>query len=316
MQSWHLNIQREITPSLVIDAAYVGNKGVHLMVLGDWNQAAVQQAGQTLSLQARRPITNFAGIEVAFGDGYSTYHALQFKVEKRFSKGFYLLNSFTWSKGIDNASGHLEATGGDNSRVNIRNLAGDKGVSGYDQPFNNTTSLVYDLPVGKGRQFLGNANRLVDGIVGGWQFTAINTAVSGLPVNLNYSPASNYTTSSLITFRPSISGDPYTPNGGPTNYLNPATVYIPTTATTPSPYGNAGRNTVRGPGLLQPDLAMHKSFRLWSETSKLEFRAEAFNAINRTNFTTPDGNRSNATYGTITSTFPARQLQFALKLYY
>lgn len=316
VQSWHVNLQREITPSLVIDAAYVGSKGVHIMVLGDWNQAAVQQPNATLSLQARRPISNFSGIEVAFGDGYSSYHALQFKVEKRFSKGFYLLNSFTWSKGIDNASGHLETSSGDNSRVNIRNLAADKGLSGYNQPFNNTTSLVYDLPVGKGRQFLANANRIVDGIVGGWQLSAINSAVSGLPINLNYSPASNYTTSGLITFRPNITGNAYTPNGSWQSFLNPASVTIPPTAANPNPYGNAGRNTLRAPGTIQADVAMHKSVRLWSETSKLEFRAEAFNVVNRTNFTAPDGNRSNATFGTITSTFPARQVQFAMKLYY
>jgi hypothetical protein len=315
VQSWHLNIQREITPSLVVDAAYVGSHSVHLMVLGDWNQAVPNQVGQNLSLQARRPIGNFNAIEVAEGIGFANYHSFQLKVEKRYSNGLYILNSFTWSKAIDNASGHLETANGDNSRVNLADLRDEKGLSGYDQPFNNTTAIVWDLPVGRGRQYMSNANRVLDGVLGGWQFSVINTAVSGLPVNLSYNPSSAFQVSGLPTYRPNIIGNPLTPGGGPLNYLNPATVLLPTDVS--HPFGNAGRNIVRGPGLLQPDLAMHKQFRLWSEASKLEFRMEAFNAINRTNLGAPDGNRSNATFGTITSLAgPARQLQFGLKLYY
>ncbi|MDQ1471245.1 MAG: hypothetical protein QOJ99_2725, partial [Bryobacterales bacterium] len=324
VQSWHFNIQREITPTLVVDAAYVGNKSVHLMVLADYNQAVPNDATATCnvtvqtgcrSLQARRPVGNFNTIEVAEGIGFASYHSFQLKVEKRYSNGLYLLNSFTWSKAIDNASGHLETANGDNSRVNLANLRGEKGLSSYDQTVNNTTAIVWDIPVGRSRKYLGNANRIVDGVLGGWQFSVINTAVSGLPVNLTYSPTSAFQVSGLPTYRPNISGNPVTPGGGVFNYLNPANVSVPTDVS--HPFGNAGRNIVRAPGLLQPDLAMHKQFRLWSEASKLEFRAEAFNAINRTNLGAPDGNRSNASFGTITSLAgPARQVQFGLKLYY
>lgn len=315
VQSWHFNIQREITPSLVIDAAYVGSHGVHLMALGDLNQAVPNQPGQSLSLQARRPISNFNTIEVAEAVGFSSYHSFQLKVEKRYSQGLYMLNSFTWGKAIDNASGHLEALNGDNSRVNLASLHNDKGVSSYDQTLNNTTAIVWDLPVGHGRTYMSNANRIADGVLGGWQLSVINTAVSGLPVNLSYSPTSAFQVSGLVTYRPNIVGDPKTPGGGPTNYLNPANVLIPTDVS--HPFGNAGRNIVRAPGLVQPDLAMHKQFRLWSESSKLEVRAEAFNAINRTNLGAPDGNRSNGSFGTITTLAgPARQLQFGMKLYF
>ncbi len=315
VQSWHLNVQREITPTLVVDAAYVGSHSVHLMVLGDWNQAAPNQVGQNLSLQARRPISNFNAIEVAEGIGFATYHAFQLKVEKRYSGGLYVLNSFTWSKAIDNASGHLEATSGDNSRVNLADVRDEKGASSYDQTLNNTTAIVWDLPVGKNRKYMGGANMLVDGVLGGWQFSVINTAVSGLPVNLNYSPSSAFQVSGLPTYRPNIIGNPVTPGGGPLNYLNPTTVVIPTDVS--HPFGNAGRNIVRGPGLVQSDIAMHKQFRLWSESSKLEVRAEAFNFVNKTNLGAPDGNRSNSSFGTITTLAgPARQLQFGAKLYF
>jgi hypothetical protein len=95
VQSWHFTVQREIRPDLILDVAYVGNKSTHLMILGDWNQAVPNNPGQNLSLQARRPIPNFNFIEVAMSAGYGSYNALQAKLEKRYSSGLYLLNSFT-----------------------------------------------------------------------------------------------------------------------------------------------------------------------------------------------------------------------------
>ncbi len=314
VQSWHFTVQQEITPSLVIDAAYVGNRGTHLMILGDYNQAVPNQPGQNLSLQSRRPFQKFSTIEVAYGAGESDYHALQLKVEKRYSAGLYLLNSFTWSKAIDNASGHLEATSGDNSRVNIRDLRNEKGPSGYDQPFNDTTSIVYDLPYGKGRRFGADTPGAVQAVLGGWQFSAIDTLTSGIPINLSYSPTSQFQVSGLPTYRPNVIGNPVTPEGqrGVANYLNRATVLIPTDPS--QPFGNAGRNVARSHPFYQLDAAMHKRFRLWSESSALEFRAEAFNVFNQTNFQPANGNVSSSSFGSITATFPARQLQFAMKV--
>ena len=306
VQSWHFTVQQEITPTLVIDAAYVGNRGTHLMILADYNQAVPNQPGQNLSLQARRPFQKFAAVEVAYGAGASSYNALQLKVEKRYARGLYLLNSFTWSKAIDNASGHLEATSGDNSRVNIRNLASEKGPSGYDQPFNNTASVVWDIPY--------RADRMLGYALGGWQFTAIDTATSGLPINLSYSPIGQLQVSGLPTYRPNVLGNPVTPEGQRTvnTYLNRTNVVIPTDPS--QPFGNAGRNIARSHSFQQLDAALHKQFRLWSEQSSLEFRVEAFNLFNQTNFGPANGNISSGGFGSITSTFPARQVQFALKL--
>ena len=120
------------------------------MILGDFNQARPNAAGENASLQARRPIPGFQEIQAAFAGGKGDYRALQVKVERRYSRGLYLLNSFTYSRARDNASGHLETQNGDNSRVNYRNIDGDFGVSGYDQPLNNTTSVVWELPFGEG----------------------------------------------------------------------------------------------------------------------------------------------------------------------
>ncbi len=140
-QTWHFTIQRELANDLVLDLGYVGTRGVNLMILADFNQARPNNPGESVALQARRPLQNFGFIQGAFGGGFLSYHALQAKLEKRYSGGLYLLNSFTWSKAIDNASGHLETANGDNSRVNFSDLRNEKGLSGYDQPFNNTNHL-------------------------------------------------------------------------------------------------------------------------------------------------------------------------------
>ncbi len=312
VQSWHFTIQQELAKDWVLDVGYVGTRGVKLMILGDYNQARTNNPNENLSLQARRPIQNFGYIQAAFGGGFLDYHALQVKLEKRFSGGLYFLNSFTWSKAIDNASGHLETANGDNSRVNYRDLRNERGLSGYDQPLTNITTLNYELPVGKGRRWMSSSNWFVDSVLGGWRLTAINTATSGPPVNLTYSPSTQFSVSPLPNYRPNITGDPVLPEGQRTvqRWLNPDTVQIPTDPR--FPFGNAGRNIVRAPGFLQLDLGLHKQFRV-TERQALEFRAEAFNATNQTNFMPPNSNRSSGSFGAISSTFPARQIQFALK---
>jgi hypothetical protein len=328
VQSWHLTVQRELAPNLLLDVAYVGNHSVKLVSLADYNQARPNTASDPAAgapLQTRRPIPGFSFIQISFPGGQANYHAMQVKLERRFSGGLYLLNSFTWSKAIDNVAGHLEANFGDNSRINIKDMASDRGVANYNQPFNNTTSVVYDLPFGKGRKFASGLSNYADAVIGGWRLTLINTMSSGLPVNLTYSPAAAFQVGSSLTYRPNLTGQSLIANSDdPNNYLNFNGVSVPTDRS--RPFGNAGRNIVSGPSFFQTDLGLHKSFPVWKERTKLEFRMEAFNLFNHTNFTAPDGNASNirfdasgnytGSFGKITSAFPARQIQFALKLIY
>ena len=121
---------------------------------------------------------------------------------------------------------------------------------------------------------------VVEGLLGGWRLTAINTMASGLPVNLNYSPASAFSVSTVPTYRPNLSGDVYAPEGEQsiTNWFNKANVTIPTDVT--QPFGNAPRNVARGPALYVLDLGLHKGFALVGR-SRLEFRIEAFNVLKR-----------------------------------
>ena len=313
IQSWHVTFQRELGSQFVVDVAYVGNRSRNLMILADFNQARPNLPGQNVALQARRPIQGYQFIQAAFDGGRGDYRALQVKVERRYNRGLYLLNSFTWSRARDNASGHLETANGDNSRVNFADVEGEFGLSGYNQPLNNTTTVVWELPFGRDRRWASDMPAVVEGILGGWRLTAINTMASGLPVNLTYSPAAAFNVSAAPTYRPNLSGDVYAPDGEQsiTNWFNKANVTIPTDVT--QPFGNAPRNVARGPALYVLDLGLHKGFALVGR-SRLEFRIEAFNVLNKTNFGAPNSNVSATNFGTITGlATPARQLQLGIK---
>jgi hypothetical protein len=318
----------------LLDVSYVGEHGVHIWVLDDINQAPPNTVSPTcqyttttssfvttgcVPLLNRRPIVGFTGIEGSANLGMLIYDGIQARLEHRYSSGLYLLNAFSYSRAIDNASGHLDTPNNDNSRVNLANLRGERGQSAYNQPLNDTLTAIWDLPYGRGRRFGANANRLVQTIAGGWQFTVINTATSGAPVNLIYSEPAQMDVSDLLNYRPNVSGNPKSPRGlwtktntSLTGYLSSSTVSIPTNVA--QPYGNAGRNSLRDNAFYQMNTGLHKLFPLWSETSNLDFRCEAFNALNAVNYSNPDSNRSDGGYGAITSAFPARQVQLALKL--
>ena len=312
VQNWHVTVQRELMSTLMIDVAYIGNQSRNLVILGDFNQARPNNPTEDTPLQARRPIQGYQFIQSAFDGGKASYHALQIKVERRYSRGFYLLNSFTYSKARDNASGHLETANGDNSRVNYRDIDGEWGISGYNQPINNTTTLVMDLPFGRDRRWANELGPILEGIIGGWRLTAINTMTSGLPVNLSYSPSSTFSVSGAPTYRPNVSGDIYG-DGSIDNFFNRDNVTVPIDRS--QPFGNAPRNAARGPAIYNLDLGLHKSFGLGLGDSRLEFRIEAFNALNKTNFGAPNGNRSSTDFGTIrTLSTPPRQIQLGVKV--
>jgi hypothetical protein len=319
IQSWHFTIQQELAKGFVFDVGYVGNRGNGLMVLGDYNQARPNNPGENLPIVQRRPVQGFDNIQISWGGGFSTYHGLQWKVEKRYSAGLYLLNSFTWSKAIDNASGHLESFNGDNSRVNFRDLRNEKGVGAYDQPLNNTTTVVWETPYGRGRRWGSSAHPVVNGIIGGWRLTGINTMTSGQPININYGPPSNFQVSTLApTYRPIyLGGDIYSADRSPGNYFNKAAIAAPSVLNPndPSrPFGNLGRNVARTESIFNFDLGLHKDFPLGGEFRRLEFRSEFFNLFNTTNLGAPSSNVLANNFGVITSlSSPARQIQFALK---
>ena len=328
VQGWHFGLQRTLSPATLLEVSYVGEHGVKIWALDDINQAPPNVASATcsntvtsgcVSLLNRRPLVGFTGIEGSTNAGMLIYHGAQVKLEHRYSNGLYLLNAFSYSRAIDNASGHLDTPNGDNSRINLANIKGERGQSAYNQPLNDTLTVIWDLPYGRGRRFGGSANRLMQIAAGGWQVTVINSATSGQPVNLYYSEPTQFDVSDLLTYRPNVNGNPKAPRGlwvkantSLNNYLSTSTVTMPTDVA--HPYGNAGRNSLRDNPFYQTNAGLHKAFPLWNESSNLDFRFEAFNALNNVNYTAPNSNRQSGSFGSITGYFPPRQLQLALKL--
>ncbi len=341
VQSYHLTVQRQFGRTSSFEVSYVGEHGVKIQVLSDLNQAAPNAVTATcnttvtsgcLTLAQRRPIQTFTTIEQTLPAGLLYYNALQTKFEHRTSQGLYVLNSFTWSRAEDNASGHLDTPDGDNSRINLANPLGEIGPSGYNQPLNDILSVVYDLPYGKGRHSGTTAPLLLQEALGGWQVTAINSASSGLPFNVTYSPNSFQQVSPLLVQRPNeIPGNLVLPKAqrlkvnGNQNLValqNPAFMAVSqpllSLPTVNQPYGSAGRNSGRFDPYYNLDLGLHKQFALNRENTAFEFRVEAFNVLNQTNYAFPSSSFSptSSSFGVVAaaSTFPARVLQFAGKL--
>jgi hypothetical protein len=314
VQSWHFTIQQELGKDFLLDVGYVGNRGVNQLILGDFNQARPNQPGENLPLQRRRPFQDYSFIQIAFSGGNTFYHGLQAKLEKRWGSGIYFLNSYTWSKTIDNAPGHLETFNGESSRINFRDHASERAVSSYDVPHNNVTSLIWEIPFGQGRRWGNDWNGAAKALLGGWRTTIINIARAGYPVNVFYGPSSQFQVCSGCNLRPNAIGPIENPDKDVNSFFNRSNIAIPTNPS--QPFGNLGRNVARTHDFWQLDFGLHKDFPLPKEGSRLEFRAEFFNLFNRTNFQAPASRADQGNFGVVSSAFPARQIQFALKAYF
>lgn len=333
VENFYLALQRQLFKNSLVDVAYVGNHGLKLQGLLNGNQRNITATGGY-----SRPFGNWpSDITTAVNGFSSNYNALQVRYEQRMAGGLTLLNSFTWSHSLDNASASLE--GNTPSPQDANNLAGSYSQSDYNTPVINVTSLVYDVPFGRGRRFGGGINPVVDLLLGGWQVTGINTAQGGTPFNLTYTPTSSQLASTQITanfrgvnlYRPNrVAGVPLTqgravqqPNTGYVQYINYAALQLPSINSAAgilqSPFGNLSRNPGRNPALYQSDLDLNKQFRLPVEGVKLEFRSELYNVFNHTNLylpSSPTGTQGSSPTagGIITSTFTPRVVQFAMKV--
>ncbi len=180
VHSWFASVQREIWDGALLDLAYVGNRANGMLLFANYNQAAPNNAAGTLSLQSRRPIPEYADITYSFNGGKSRYHSFQTKFDWRIGRDMTLLSSLTLSQTKDNGAGSLENPNGNfPAPQDFRNLDADYGLSAYHQPYNSTTSFVIDLPFGRGRRYMTNANAVVDAILGGWMVAGINTRRAG-----------------------------------------------------------------------------------------------------------------------------------------
>src|SRR5262249_12072082 len=154
VQSWYVSVQREFGPSMLVDVAYVGNKADDLLMVANYNQAAVNNAAGTIPLAARRPIPTFGDITYVFNGGKSRYNALQAKYEWRMGADLTLIRALTLWQAKDNGAGALENQNGNfPAPQDLHNLDADYGLSGYHQPYNSTTSFIYALPFGHGKRW-------------------------------------------------------------------------------------------------------------------------------------------------------------------
>jgi hypothetical protein len=321
VQSWFVSVQRELWKNVLLDVAYVGNRSDDLLLFANYNQALPNNAAGTIALQARRPIPQFADITYAFNGGYSRYNSVQVKFEARLSGNLTLLNSLTLSKATDNGAGSLENSNGNfPAPQDFRNPEADFGLSNYHQPYNNTTSFVWALPFGEGKRWLSSPSPAVEALLGGWELAGIHSLYAGEPVTFTYGPGATFVVSGIAqdfrganNYRPNVTCDPMAAGAERTinNWFNRSCVVLP--ADPSQPFGNAERNSVRGPKFWQFDLVASKRVPLGGP-AQLEVRIEAFNVLNKTNFRAPNGIRSAAAFGTITSTFDPRQLQLGFKL--
>ena len=312
VENYFLSVQQQLTKNALFDVAYVGNHGLHLQGFMNGNQKNPANG-------FARPFANWpSDITEAYNEFFSNYNALEVRYEQRSVAGLTLLNSFTWEHSLDNASASLE--GNTPSPQNAYNLRGDYAQSDYNLPLENVTSLVYELPFGKGRQFGSGINGAEDALLGGWQISAINTAQAGTPFNLTYTPNTAQQVSQQISatyrganeYRPDVvPGQKVTQgiakraaNTGYVNYINFAAFVLPPVkdaAGNPlSPFGNASRNPGRTPPFNETDLDVNKRFNTPVESLKIEFRAEAYNLFNHTNMYLPS--TISGTQGTTTST--------------
>jgi Carboxypeptidase regulatory-like domain len=316
-----LNIQRQLTPNWALEVGYLGGQSRHLQGFQDVNQSIPGTVGSAVS---RAPYPGFSNIQYVHDSGVGNYNSLSVKATRRFHNGFSVIGSYTWSKSIDTTSG-IRVQGFDTLYPqNSYCLACERGLSAFDTRQRIVTSVLYDLPVGKGRM-LDVTNPFANVIIGGWQVGGILTLQSGTPGNLTIGGVDNASTAAGGYDRPNAAGvSPYLDNPTPSRYWNlDAFGEAP-----PGQFGNVGRNAIQGPGIIGFDAEVHKQFKMpYKEGHTLQFRFEAFNVMNHPNWAMPSlnilsgaarpglpGTAAHANFGVVTGTAGAmRQLQLGLK---
>jgi hypothetical protein len=344
--SWVLNVQRELPGNILLDVAYVGQRGINLaagletpnqvparylslgpLLNADISDPAAIAAGITPPFpgftgsvaQALRPFPQYLDI-VNWQEptGSSKYHALQMKLQKRFSRGLSFLVSYTASKTLSNAGTNSFSSG-----IARPPLTEERGlewaVAGNDIPQNLVTSFVYELPFGPGKPIADKGGALGK-VIGGWQVAGIARYFSGTPIGISGGP-------SLPIFggpnRPNwVAGVDVRTNVSPGDFDPARDRYLNLDAfSSPAPFsrGNVGPllPSTRGFTTLNEDLSIFKRVPI-REQLEVEFRAEFYNAFNRVVFGNPSSDwNSPASFGQVGSTATdPRQIQFMLKIHF
>jgi outer membrane receptor protein involved in Fe transport len=305
-QSWNIAVQRSLPGAISLEIAYAGSKGTHLQSVTDPNQVATPGPAD---VQSSRPFPQFGGFTAISNIGNSNYNALQVKTEKHLSHGLYFLSAFTYSKAINDLP---EICCAAPFAQNSYNLAAERGLADFNQKLRWVLSFDYEIPFGGSHSHADN--RWTNTVLGGWHVGGIYTLASGFPFSAYQNDDPSNTGTQGIP-RPDQLRDGNLPRGQrtPDHWFDiDAFSVLPDDAFR---FGNAPRNSLIGPGQNVFDWELRKEFKV-TESQRVEFRAEFFNALNHPNFAQPDNfiDDGPGSAGTITSlAIPMRQIQFGLK---
>jgi hypothetical protein len=333
-QDWDLNVQRSFGANLLLQVGYVGTKGTKLPRFIEGNPAIYTPGVSTPDNADQRRLYSgctltdpptackFSSTGLIAGIANSNYNALEASLKRRFSHGLAFLASYTYSKGIDDASSFnmtgsaAKPVAGENDLAqNPFNLGAERGSSLFDARHRFVFSYQWSLP------FFHQSSGITQAVLGGWQLNGIATLMSGTPFTVfDSTDVSNQGGAPEITGfsanRPDVvSGQ--NPNSGPKTvsaWLNTAAFaqVIPNANSPVQQFGNAGRNIGVGPRYSDWDFSIFKNFRV-TESKDIQFRAEFFNLLNHPNFRLPDSDISSPTFNQIQAALPPRVVQLALK---
>lgn len=319
IDQWNLGFQHQLPGNMVATFDYVGTKGTHLSTLKNLNQPPFNANGTPTTVL---PYPNLGPIEFRDNGGNSNYHGGELTLEKRFSQGISFRGAYTYSKSIDESQEHLAAGGTGSFTQNAYNRRERRGPSDFDVKHRLAVSYIYEFPFGRGRSHFNDG--ALSHILGGWRLSGTGGVRTGRPFTLR---AGNNDTAiggarggGLVSAFAdclrdgSLSKDQRTIDRwfDPTAYATP-TALNPSTGTVTARLGTCGRNTLRGPGLTNFDVALARSFS-FGESRSLEIRWEMFNMFNTTQFALPERNINSGAVGRITALAgDPRLMQFAAK---
>lgn len=353
---WNLNVQRELPGGITLEAAYAGSTGIGLLsgatdinqlspsaiaiasrivngaplgnlampnpflnLPADQRPAASSILGRSTVTVAQllRPYPQFGNVvSYSKNESHSSYHSLQLTASRRAGNGLSFSAAYSFSKSIDD----LTSMSLNNQTIQIQyyqdyhNRRADKSLSNFDVAHRFIGDVTWLLPFGSDRRFAREG--LLSKIIGGFSANAIAQAQSGFPISIG---ATNASLQGLAfnSLRPNITGDVTTSATTKADRLRQYFNTLAFAQPTPYSFGNAPRTLpgLRGPGYFTTNLSLQRDFR-FTETAKLQIRAEAFNIFNRANFQTPGTAFGAANFGIISSTEDPRQIQFAARLYF
>src|SRR5262245_15448782 len=319
VQQWSLSVQREIIKNTTLEFNYIGNKGTHLLMRRNIAQARrmanpaaciANPAVGDCPVLARRPFPNFVTYIDSDFSGNSSYNAFNAKVEHR-SNSFLFTTVYTWAKSLDNKSA-AAGIGNDNAGwqgfLDNNDVRRDRGLSEFDVNHRLVSSVVYEIPVGRGKKFAGNISKVADVVIGGWQVNAIATFQNGFPMTIQAADIGGVnerqgTKRGARVGKPRIIGEI-------DRWFDASAFRQPA----PGFLGSSGRSVLRAPGVNNWDTGLFKNFRI-TERVSFQFRFESFNAFNHTQWDAIGRNVANqTTFGVVTSARPARINQFGAKI--